>query len=605
MSNENGRGSSADSRPPRGAPRGARPILVAVCALGALAALGCAYARDRGRDALDVFRLEVGYGIGLEVDARATDLAAVGLGGSYTKRVGLRDGSFGVGQELALGLPVAPFLWGAASENGTDLPLPPAHLAARVSLRDLTWPRPVGRSQAEGSLLFPFPLGATSPARPLLRRADLEVAATAVVVSVRAGFSPGELLDLIAGLFGLDPAGDDDGAALEPATAEEAEPGAAWLAADFHVHASPPDAPGHVRLTPEESVALARSRGVEAIVLSPHFWGGSAAQGWRFGGRASGPAGIHTDPERSVERVMAAWADLERRAREAAAGSGTDADGAPSPRPSPRGERENPIVIVGWEEGYGFGHFDCFGADMGKAIAAAEARGVLPAVAALDLGVVILNHPFLRPLRFPFGRTGNVPDFDPWGVPDARPPEAVRPLVESYHGAEAFNAFVDLAECAFLLPPEDRSVERVLRKIEADILAQRRRIAPVGGCDNHHGWIFPACWVLARERSPEAVIEAVRAGRVVLVRPHAASFAARTDLEPAWHAVGAALAARERVELRWRGRAELFIDGASAGAHRGGFVHEIGTDEGSFHIYRIVRGESRSAWIYVNLPAPR
>ena len=73
---------------------------------------------------------------------------------------------------------------------------------------------------------------------------------------------------------------------------------------------------------------------------------------------------------------------------------------------------------------------------------------------------------------------------------------------------------------------------------------------------------------------------------------------ARSDRVPRWQRIGAVLAADRRVELRWRGSAELFIDGVSQGHIRGGYVHAI--QPGSFHFYRIVAGRSLSGYILVN-----
>jgi hypothetical protein len=53
-----------------------------------------------------------------------------------------------------------------------------------------------------------------------------------------------------------------------------------------------------------------------------------------------------------------------------------------------------------------------------------------------------------------------------------------------------------------------------------------------------------------------------------------------------------------RVELRWQGRARLFVDGADRGIHDGGWVHD---EAAGVHTYRIVVGDSRCGFIYANL----
>jgi hypothetical protein len=116
---------------------------------------GCGYVQDRSRDLLDVFQLEMGYGLGLEADVRTTDLLQTGFGMAWSKRGGLRDGGLGTSEELAAGLPVSPFIWSAAKSNGTALPAPPGYLGVRLGLETWLEGRPTGRSQAEGSLLSP------------------------------------------------------------------------------------------------------------------------------------------------------------------------------------------------------------------------------------------------------------------------------------------------------------------------------------------------------------------------------------------------------------------------------------------------------------------
>ena len=57
-------------------------------------------------------------------------------------------------------------------------------------------------------LLHALPVGHTSPESDLWHAFDLEVSAT-ILVGGRLGFSPGELVDFLAGLLGFDPIEDD------------------------------------------------------------------------------------------------------------------------------------------------------------------------------------------------------------------------------------------------------------------------------------------------------------------------------------------------------------------------------------------------------------
>jgi len=167
-------------------------------------------------------------------------------------------------------------------------------------------------------------------------------------------------------------------------------------------------------------------------------------------------------------------------------------------------------------------------------------------------------------------------------------------------GLETLSGLVHLAGLAVGRRGAELDRDRVFEVLEARMLAERRRLVPLAGSDNHRDMLYPTLWVFARERTREAVFDALRAGRVCVGGPEARSLRARTDRDPLWRAVGAAPRADRWVELRWRGQAELFVDGRSRGRHTGGFRHEV--EPGSFHLYRIVRGPSWSGWIYVNLP---
>jgi hypothetical protein len=61
------------------------------------------------------------------------------------------------------------------------------------------------------------------------------------------------------------------------------------------------------------------------------------------------------------------------------------------------------------------------------------------------------------------------------------------------------------------------------------------------------------------------------------------------------------VAATRRVDLRWSGRARLFVDGVDAGEHAGGTTHDAGPDP---HTYRIETGASRG-FLYANIDPGR
>ncbi|MBA2543384.1 MAG: hypothetical protein H0V17_27330, partial [Deltaproteobacteria bacterium] len=134
--------------------------------------------------------------------------------------------------------------------------------------------------------------------------------------------------------------------------------------------------------------------------------------------------------------------------------------------------------------------------------------------------------------------------------------------------------------------------------IEADKLARgkRQRVAAVGGTDNHKQAVMATTWVLAESASEAAVLDALRSGATCVGSPDAGSLEARAD-GGGWVRIGGAVKGA-KVELRWSGTAQLFVDGVDRGEKSGGFVHATG---GVPHTYRIVVGASRCGFVYANL----
>lgn len=202
----------------------------------------CAWASDRGADAADVLVLEGGLGLGLSVDAKASELLHVGAGYADMRKAGLRGRTRVWMRDREAGLPASLLPWVGALRDGQPWRLGHLHLNAS----ELWW----------GGSAW--------------RLADLELGLFAGVFGLRVGLSPGELLDLLAGLVGLDPAGDDDGPRFEPGPGEALEEGT-WLVGDLHDHCDPPDG-GHAPVTPEETHALAEANGLDFVGIHPHLW---------------------------------------------------------------------------------------------------------------------------------------------------------------------------------------------------------------------------------------------------------------------------------------------------------------------------------------------
>jgi hypothetical protein len=526
--------------PPRAPSLALRALLACLAALGAGSTLGCAYARERAADLADVFTLEVGAGYGLHADVKATDLLHVGAGYAHLRKAGFRGRDLVWARDREVGLPVSAILAvGAWRDGGYDRL---GHL--HVNLGDL--------------LAYDDPW----------RRADLEVGVTAGIVSLRIGLSPGHLVDLLAGIVGLDPAGDDRGVPFE----DPAAPGAEWLAGDLHAHCEPPDVRGHAPLTPAEAVDLARGAGLDFVALTPHFWTSDASD----------------DPE---------MRDYAARATALCARADEEA---------PRGD--GPVVLPGFEVTGGWrrrgdpfpGHAALLFRRPEDAFRfpAAPLRGGEYALEALARvpprdRLIAPAHPLARRVNIPF-----LPDWaSNWRSLDGSVPD--------YDGLEAWTLLHRLGELAIGRARDETQTGDVLRALDARIARTRRRFTLTGGSDNHRDIVLPCVWALTSARTRDGVMDAIVEGRVCVGGDEAGSLEARSDREPSWRPIGADIAAEAWVEVRWRGSGTLVWDGEARGAGRGDGATPLRVQVGSgeFHFLRLEAGpgtRSRSGWIYVN-----
>lgn len=649
----------------------------------------CAWLADRGRDLADVVSLEVGAGLGLSIDVKATDFLHPGVGYAQARKAGFSGRRSYWLRDRELGLPFSALLWVGALRDLELWRLGGLHASAID-----TW-------QDHGAW----------------RRADLELGLFAGLFGLRIGISPGELVDLLAGLVGLDPAGDDEG----PPLAAEPEEAGVWLVGDLHEHCDPPDG-GHAPTTPEETRQLARVAGLDFVGITPHLWLEGTAPAERpelvelgrrvralddepgpivlpgfevMLGGAARPEGhvllLVPDPALAFDWslpggdeeqwVAARLASLPREQRLWVPAHPLDHEpvripffpdwagtwGLAEERPEGElalGARRYQVLGTPWRERLrrGRGQHRVVRLRLDPAV-----RALLPALptdqrvnlrggyqdgswrgpeqlSALARGCVIeallapalagelaqlqialreaiqheLTHepagPWELELGIDVGKNG-------WqwtrlgctreAIDTVRQGFGVAPLgsdglaLPAPHevpidGLETVSGLLHLAGLGVGRRGDELEPARVFALLERRMRAERRRLVPLAGSDNHRELIFPNLWVFAAERSRAALFRALREGRVCVGGPETCSFRARSDREPAWQAVGAALAADRTVELRWQGQAELFADGVSLGAHVGGYRHTI--EAGTWHLYRIVRGPSRSGWIHVNPP---
>ncbi|MCI0342602.1 MAG: hypothetical protein L0216_15920 [Planctomycetales bacterium] len=200
------------------------PLLKAGCLILSLAAApGCAelgnYFKNRARDFGEIFRLQVGLGVGLGASARLAGVADVGVGGGFA------DHRMGVGwvygsgyafsrERLADGEVFFPFTMLGDGEGGTlgrgwhsSSEATESGKAARRHVCYLALPG-LFAHEPDGPLLW-TPRGVEDHPWSHVHALDIEAGLYLGFVVVRAGVSPGEFLDFLLGWFGLDIAGDD------------------------------------------------------------------------------------------------------------------------------------------------------------------------------------------------------------------------------------------------------------------------------------------------------------------------------------------------------------------------------------------------------------
>jgi len=153
------------------------------------------YFADRGRDLADCFTITVSAGPGISASLALTDACHLMVGGGVHGEAGLIGRRVGAAGVMNLGLPIVPFM-----EEGL--------LHGRLLFTECSGDWREEDVQDECYLIHAGGWPPTNPVTTRMRAFDLEIGAT-VLLGVRLGFSPGEFVDLIAGSFGSDPAGDD------------------------------------------------------------------------------------------------------------------------------------------------------------------------------------------------------------------------------------------------------------------------------------------------------------------------------------------------------------------------------------------------------------
>ena len=168
----------------------------------AVSLAGCSWTSARTRDFGDLFRLEGQVGYGLSAHAHAGELAHVGVGSSRNWSAGVLYGEAGTQTITEDHLPLS-VIWSFTN--------PSKEHVHRIK---------VGEEGTEGThrcfLIFPGALKPGTLQKHDIHYLDLEAGFLAGFVGLEVGFSLGELLDFIMGLFKwsdewtfMDPGQDD------------------------------------------------------------------------------------------------------------------------------------------------------------------------------------------------------------------------------------------------------------------------------------------------------------------------------------------------------------------------------------------------------------
>jgi hypothetical protein len=308
-----------------------------------------------------------------------------------------------------------------------------------------------------------------------------------------------------------------------------------WIPGDVHMHVAPPDR--DVDLNVAGIAKAARDGGLEFVVLTPHLW--PSARGRSFD---------------------TAWRAMATEAR----------------------ATKGVTLIPGIEWTTGNGHFTIAGVDV-------TALGPDLLRSAHDAGAFIsVNHPYAVPTKIPGIAVSHYNmSYRPW--------TEGRPAPVPIHGVEVWNFALGIANV--IRKPGGKTGEaRAWESADALVRKERKKLAAVGGTDNHTHLVIPTTWVLAEQATEAAILDALRAGATCVGGPEAGSLRAR-GTSGEWVRIGGVVRG-DRVELAWDGTARLFIDGVDRGEHAARYVHAT---NGAPHTYRIAVGPSRCGFVYGNL----
>ena len=174
----------------------------------ACSASGCTYAGERLRDFGDMFRVEGRLGLGLQVDAEATELLHLGVGSSRHHSAGLTYGHWETRWQVEDHFPLS-YIYTIIDP-------------AKESLHSIDFGDGEDKHNHRCYVIGPAEFGYGDVGKETIHYFDIEVGFLAAVLGLEIGFSFGEFLDWLLGLFKFSPdwtffdiAGDDPESARE------------------------------------------------------------------------------------------------------------------------------------------------------------------------------------------------------------------------------------------------------------------------------------------------------------------------------------------------------------------------------------------------------
>lgn len=337
------------------------------------------------------------------------------------------------------------------------------------------------------------------------------------------------------------------------------------LAGDLHCHAFPWDGPVHAARDLDTTVRLARSEGLDFVVVVPHLW----QPHWASPGVSVHYRALH----RGLRSDLAARSSSEL------------------------------LLIPGAEytDDTG-GHVGLAFGDMDEAWRTFE-RHREPSdffrAYVSSGGMVTIHHPFLVPLPTRLPQPGNI-SWRPFTAPEFQVEPEIRTLDALASQVEAYNVDVSELRDRFEVGDRDDSLRRTFAQLDREVPRRRRRLTVTGGSDSHGSHLRSAMFVLAERRDVVAVREAMVAGRAC-VRSRAACTLQVSADGRSWQPPGAALEGVTVVHVRARGeRIEVLHDGHPVAHPRDGQAAQVGVPPGRCSVLRARVDDGWSGLVYAN-----